>query len=96
MQGETATQLIDLAANHQTRAEVCIAKPGFITGNSGVLRGLFGTALWLTGAVETIDVREVAAAMLHQVVCGFEGTDGVLVNAEMVKLGKEALNSNTR
>lgn len=41
--------------------------------------------------METIDVKVVAAAMLHQVVRGFEGTDGVLLNQEMVKLGNEVL-----
>ncbi|CAO2649672.1 Nn.00g009640.m01.CDS01 [Neocucurbitaria sp. VM-36] len=91
MRGETATQIFELAAKHKTRAEVCVAKPGFITGQSGVLRGLFGTALWLTGLVDTIDVKAASAAMLHQVVRGFEGTEGVLTNAEMVKLGKDVL-----
>jgi hypothetical protein len=90
-QGETASKIIDLAEEHKTQAEVCIAKPGFITGQGGILRGMFGTALWLTGAVVTIDIKVISAAMLHQVVSGFDGTDGVLLNQEMVEIGNKIL-----
>jgi hypothetical protein len=45
----------------------------------------------LTGVVETIHVKEVAAAMLQEVVHGFDGE--VLTNRDMVKSGKEALES---
>lgn len=85
--------MIELAAKHKAPAEVCVAKPGFILGQGGIVRSFVGTALWLTGAVDTIDVKEVAAAMLYQVVHGFEGTDGVISNAEMVEVGKQSLNN---
>jgi hypothetical protein len=48
-----------------------------------------GTAMSWTGAVDTIDVKEVAAAMLHETVRGFENE--VLTNKVMVKSGREAL-----
>lgn len=44
-----------------------------------------------TGAVDTIDIKVVSAAMLQQVVRGFEGTQGVVTNAEMVKVGTASL-----
>lgn len=53
------------------------------------MRGILGTAMSWTGAVDTIDIKEVAAAMLHETVRGFEGE--VLTNKIMVKIGKEAL-----
>jgi hypothetical protein len=93
-QGETATKIIDLAAAHTTSAEVCTAKPGFITGQGGIFRGLFGAALQVTGAVETINIKVVSAAMLHQVISGFDGTDGILLNREMVVLGNEVLSKS--
>jgi hypothetical protein len=52
---------------------------------------MLGTALWLTGAVVTIDIKVISAAMLHQVVSGFDGTDGVLLNQEMVEIGNKIL-----
>ena len=69
--------------------DICIAKPGLITGKSNIIRGAFGTLIWLTGLVDTIHIEEVAAAMLHHAVNGFEGVEEVLTNAEMVKLGRE-------
>jgi hypothetical protein len=73
---------------------VCVAKPGFITGQGGIFRGLFGAALQLTGAVETIDIKVISAAILHQVIIGFDGTDGILLNREMVALGNEVLSKD--
>lgn len=73
------------------RVKVCIAKPGFITGGQrGFMRNMFGTALWATG-VDTIDVKEVAAAMLESVVQGFGDADGVLTNKELLERGRSVL-----
>lgn len=88
--------MLALAAENQVRAEACVAKPGFITGQGGILRGILGTAMYWTGAVDTIDVKVVAAAMLDQVVRGFDGTEEMLTNQEMVKLGTEVLSSNAK
>ncbi|KAH8725390.1 hypothetical protein GQ44DRAFT_826520 [Phaeosphaeriaceae sp. PMI808] len=96
MRGETVTQLYEIAAQSKGLGDVCVAKPGFITGNRSILLGLFGTALSLTGAVDTINIKELSAAMLHQVVHGFEGTEGLLSNAEMVKLGRQVLSNESK
>jgi hypothetical protein len=48
-----------------------------------------GTAMSWTGAVDTIDIKEVAAAVLHANMREFEGE--VLTNKAMVKSGREAL-----
>lgn len=86
--GETESQVLALAAENK-HIQACIAKPGFITGRGGILRGIMGTAISWTGAVDTIDVKEVAAAMLYETVRGFE--DEILTNKVMVKSGREAL-----
>ena len=73
---------------------MCIAKPALITGGQrGIFRSMVGTAMWLTGVVQTIDLKETSAAMLHHALHGFEGLDGILLNSEMITTGKEVLNN---
>ena len=72
----------------------CVARPGFITGQAGILRFIMGTAMRWTGAVDTIGVKEVAAAMLHQVVHGFETEP--LTNSDMMRIGGKVLDSGQK
>lgn len=74
-----------MAKENEKNIEICIAKPGFITGGQRRLaRRVFSSALWVTGLVETIDVEEVGAALLEGAVHGFEGSHGVLTNSELM------------
>ncbi|KAH7564392.1 hypothetical protein BM1_01439 [Bipolaris maydis] len=84
-------RLLDIVAENRTIAEVCIVKPGYISGKD-LLNSIFGMLLSLTGLAETIHINEVSAAMLHQIVHGFEDSDGVLLNKELLIIGKEAIN----
>ncbi len=49
--------------------------------------------MWLIGVVPTVDLKEIAAVMLHYAVRGFDGTENFLLNAEMVSLGREILSN---
>jgi hypothetical protein len=78
--------VLDFAAKYGFEATV--AKPGLIM--AGTLTGsLFGAVLRTTGVVPSVRVEEVAAAMLQQVVNGFEKDP--LTNADLVRIGHAAL-----
>ncbi|KAF1994731.1 hypothetical protein P154DRAFT_624482 [Amniculicola lignicola CBS 123094] len=90
--GQTWTKIVEIAAGHKDRVDVCIAKAGFITGGSGgISRYLFGRALYWSGMVDTIDVKDISAAMLKKAVEGFEGLGGVLTNSYMAEIGRVEL-----
>lgn len=91
-QGKTTTQLFEIEKESDAQVEICVAKPGLITGGrSSILRKLLGIALWASGVVETIQVEEVVAAMLEKAVHGFDGLDRVMTNKELVECGNRVL-----
>ena len=88
-QGETENQLLTFASEHSPQLSLCIVKPGFITASGQYLRTAFSTVLHYTISLPKIDVRECAAAMLSEVVYGFEKE--TLENGELVVKGKKVL-----
>ena len=66
-----------------------IAKPGYITGAGGMMRGVFGAAMSITGLVPTIDMKEACAALLDMALGKTEGD--TILNNDLSKIGKEAL-----
>jgi uncharacterized protein YfaQ (DUF2300 family) len=90
-QAATANSVHQTRCRHDPWDEICVAKPRFITGQGRNHRRTIGTVLWLTGAVASIDIKEVSVAMLHRIVHGFEGTEGLLPDLEVVSLGREFL-----
>lgn len=67
--------------------EACVAKPGLIN-RPGTMATPFISALgWVGGA--TVHVTECAAAMINQVLDGFENEP--LTNADLVRLGQKEL-----
>ncbi|MCJ1399425.1 hypothetical protein MMC11_002627 [Xylographa trunciseda] len=89
MRGETENQVLAFAAEHQGAVETCVAKPGLITAPDRILRTIGATVLSYTMSVPKIDVRDISAAMLHQVVHGFEKEP--LENNDLVRIGRQAL-----
>ncbi|KPM36032.1 Succinate-semialdehyde dehydrogenase [NADP(+)] [Neonectria ditissima] len=91
MRGETETKLLAYAAEHQGQIEVCAAKSGFITAPGIALawRTAFAFVLKLTHNLASVGITEISAAMLNQVVHGFEKEP--LFTEDLVRIGREAL-----
>lgn len=69
--------------------EACVAKPGFITAKGQYLKTIFATGLKYVMSLPSIDVAEVSAAMLHEVMHGFEKEP--LENDDLVRIGRQAI-----
>lgn len=82
-----------LAFGAEHRIEVCVAQPGMVTSSATFWRAaqahLFGFTNIFTRAIPNISRTELAAAMLGQVVRGFEKEP--LTNTDLIQLGQAAL-----
>ncbi|KAI1842887.1 hypothetical protein JX266_010905 [Neoarthrinium moseri] len=94
MRGETENQVLAFAAGHKDEGfEASVAKPGLITDGSWY-KAAVSFALKYTNIVPSVSVEEVAAAMLQQVVDGFEKDP--LENADLIRLGKAAMQQQVK
>lgn len=91
IQGETENQVLSFAASQEPpgSVEACVAKPGLVTGNSTVARSVLGAAVRWTNVIPNVGAEELVAAMLQQVVRGFEKEP--LRNEDLRRIGQEAL-----
>lgn len=69
--------------------EACSAKPGIITAQGQYLKKIFATGMKYLMSLPNVDITEVSAAMLHEVIHGFEKEP--LENDDLVRIGREAL-----
>jgi hypothetical protein len=73
--------------------EICVAQPGMITSSVTFWRTaqawLFGFTNMFTRAIPNIRRTELAAALLSQVVGGFEKDP--LTNADLIRLGNSQI-----
>lgn len=69
--------------------EVCVAKPGLITASGQYLKTIGATLIKYVMSVPIVDVGEISAAMLHEVMHGFEKEP--LENDDLVRIGRQAL-----
>ena len=83
MRGETETQIMAFAAAHKGEIEASVTRSGFI-----VRSGINMLVNWIPG-FRVMSVGEIAAAMLDQVVNGFEGDP--LYHDDLVRIGKRVL-----
>ena len=90
-QGETENQILSFAAERKRSMEACAAKPGLITTRGQYLKTIFATFLQYVMSVPNIDVSVISAAMLHEVIHGFEKEP--LGNDDLVRIGNQALKS---
>ena len=88
-QGETENRVLAFAAERKGQVEACVAKPGLITTPGQVLKRMFATVMWYVMGLPSVSVAEIAAAMLHEVVHGFEKEP--LGNEDLVRIGQRAL-----
>lgn len=66
-----------------------MAKPGPITAPGQYLKTIGAMVLKYAMSLPNIDVAEVSAAMLHEVIHGFEKEP--LENDDLVRIGRQAL-----
>lgn len=87
--------VLAFAAEHEG-IEVCIAQPGMVTSFVTFWRTaqayLFGFTNLFTRAIPNVSREELAAAMLSQLVNGFEKE--TLTNADLVEMGRIALKTS--
>ncbi len=87
-QGEAESRILEYALQSKGAVEASVAKPGLINGpgkSSPILQRVFLTLIGLP----KIQVSEISAALLQQVVGGFE--KDTLLNADMVRIGQKVL-----
>lgn len=89
IQGETENQVLAFAAEHKGAVEACVAKPGLINAPEQTLKKIGTAVMKYTIGVPSINVAEIAAAMLHEVIHGFEKEP--LENDDLERIGREAL-----
>ncbi|KAL2039747.1 hypothetical protein N7G274_007606 [Stereocaulon virgatum] len=87
MRGETENQVLGFAMEHNGAVEACVSKPGLITAPGQLLKTIIATVL--KPFVPSVGVKEISAAMLHQVLNGFEKE--TLQNDDLVRIGRQAL-----
>ena len=69
-----------------------MAKPGIITAPGQYLKTMFAMLMKYAISLPNVDVADVSAAMLHQVIHGFEKEP--LENDDLVRIGRQALKAN--
>lgn len=88
-QGETENRVLAFAADHKDALEVCVAKPGLITASGQYLKTIGATLMKYVISVPIVDVAEISAALLHEVIHGFEKEP--LDNDDLIRIGRQAL-----
>jgi len=68
---------------------VTVAKPGLILEPGNTWHWVRSWLLWFVASLPSVGVVEIAAAMLDQVVNGFEKDP--LMNDDLVRIGQKAL-----
>ncbi|KIW24019.1 uncharacterized protein PV07_09758 [Cladophialophora immunda] len=89
MRGETENQVLAFASSHPGEIEATVAKPGLITQPGSIFHWLRATLLWFVASLPSVTVVDVSAAMLDQVLNGFEKDP--LQNQDLVRIGQRVL-----
>lgn len=73
--------------------EICVARPGLVmssaTWTRAAMASVFSAVNFFTRAIPNVGVDALSAAVLDQVIAGFEKE--TLSNADLVRLGQAAL-----
>ncbi|KAK3174816.1 hypothetical protein OEA41_002062 [Lepraria neglecta] len=85
-QGETENRVLAFAAEHNDAVEARVSKPGLITTLGQILKTV---AAKYVISLPNVDVTKISAAMLYQVINGFEQEP--LENDYLVRIGRQAL-----
>jgi hypothetical protein len=87
-QGATETSVLDYASA-RPHVEAAVAKPGLILKPGSIVIWLRATFLYLLASLPSVSVVEMSAALLDQVLDGFEKDP--LTNDDLVRIGRRAL-----
>ena len=88
LRGEAETKVLAYAQQNPGKVEACVVKPGYIYSpdkHSALMGRVFGLGAAVFGFGE-VDVRDLVAGVLDQVVDGFE--KDTLSNADLDRIGK--------
>ncbi|KAK3325133.1 hypothetical protein B0H66DRAFT_599319 [Apodospora peruviana] len=94
MRGEAENRILAYAQKSNGAVEACVAKPGLIGGEgkaTGFLMEAMKPVIRVLAGLPTVDVREMAAALLDQVVNGFEKEP--LASDDLTRIGKKVLST---
>lgn len=78
--------LLDLGKELGGGIEVASAKPGYITATGDIVRATMAATVRAVSGIPSIDVVDLAAAMLDQVIKGFEREP--LMPDDLIRLAK--------
>ena len=78
--------MLAFAAEHKEAVEACVSKPWLITAPGQISTA---TVLEYLISLPDVGITEISAAMLHQVINGFEKEP--LENDDLVRIGRQAL-----
>lgn len=92
-QGEVENLIIKLGKESAGKVATTVAKPGLIDqlGRFGFVINVGRSALCWFISLPRVDVREVSAALIEKAVAGGDGRDETLLNADLVRIGREVL-----
>ncbi|KAI0884956.1 uncharacterized protein GGS22DRAFT_136474 [Annulohypoxylon maeteangense] len=96
MRGDVESKVLTYAKESKGTVEVCVAKPGMIDapGKGGLLMNLVKTVGRTLIGLPKVDVGEISAALLDQVVNGFE--KDTLQNEDLVRIGQEIIQGKAK
>ena len=78
--------MLAFSAEHNDAVEACVSKPGLIITPGQILKTV---AAKYVISLPNVDVTKISAAMLYQVINGFEKEP--LENDDLVRIGRQAL-----
>lgn len=90
-QGEVESRVLDYAKESGGAVDACVVKPGLIDmpGRTGLMMRAVQTVGRSIIGLPTVDVSEIAAALLDQAIKGFE--KDTLLNEDLVRIGQRVL-----
>lgn len=88
LQGEAESLVLEFARKSGGAVEACIAKPGIINSPEKP-KPMLQRAFFSLIGLPSVQVSEISAALIDQVVNGFE--KDTLVNADLARIGQKAL-----
>lgn len=95
-QGQTEKMVQDFGRDHK-EVEVQIVRPGMVLSYINTWRTIQANMLrasnYITNSVANVDRAELSAALLDQVIHGFE--KDILSNADLVRIGGSAITKET-
>ena len=89
MQGQTENLVLEIGEESKGTVEVGVAKPGYIMKPEISFASVAATVGEAIKVIGTVTLEQCAAAMLNQVVNGFEKE--TMVNDDLKRIGKSAL-----